>query len=1274
MGSVQGRKADVGVADGRAARLLLLLLLQRSLAVAAAAEVDNGGSDIVCGGTLSCGAAATRGRRLTQEDRAVCLPSLTVLPPHHDGLNATSCSACELHYHAVYDGHNGQEAVDFVAAHLHHRFAELANARLAAEGPAANGEGLRSLLRHLLLAAFADVNAALLEVAQREGWLSGSTACVALFLHEAIDGGASRRHLLTANLGDSRALLCTRHLPPLRSTLTSVGKGHRGSRLRRAATRAAAAAATSDLQVVELTTDHAPDHPDERCRIEAGGGRVLRSSNSGGPWRVDGRLAVSRAFGDLEFRDSGVIAVPEVPAWREIAASDVLLALVCDSLTAGHDQVPPSGPPGDSDTMLQPAIPLPPPEMYTAERDSAFGSETFSTATPESDVLGTACSCNAGLKHCNPESVILEGVPDNSDADGKIDAVDQLTRAPCATQQLAELLCRAALQGQSMDNVAAVVVDLQPRFTEPGLNKGLNACESTNAVALLPDVIATAGTNAGSDIALSVQAGPLDGLKDIDSSNGEGRLYYYQLLELLSEQAALPSKATRQMEPIIATTGPVCGAKADLSSRKAVVSLLPSVETPSGRSTELAAWVDWAGWLVCLRDGDTDNNSKHAAALELATCRTRHMPHMLARLLGALHTVPFELLQLGSAPRAAASGSTFFVQPTPDHQYVLKKFFAAGAFGEVWLAARREMHGRRRQRRDGDQESSGPEEQSRTEGGSAKGRSGLREKHFGETLWNGSLTTMLSAASSEELDQSNDNLFDGLRGRHGMAGSFTRGKASRKSRPYAPSRGESHEQLDEDLYEPAGESYKDGQEEACGDHPARENGLSHIARYVESFTQSAGRDLWLVFRNEGQSLTKLLYTAPSSSSTGGLQLVRTSPTWQWLKTTAPGQEATKLIMRHLLLALETCHVHNITHRDVKPENMIVSSRFGTFFGHDGQEIPEGISMRLADFGSAVDQHATEHLYGSHGPSSEEETVEYSPPEVLLSPPHLHAKSIVPEYDIWSAGVVMLELALGTPHVFEVTARTRALLDQKLSDLDASSRTVAHLLRALMELCILVPMQHLPQYQHWRETHKDGEMATWQCTEEALLHQLQQRDTLGLGIGTVWALRLLRRLLQWRPEDRISASQALRHAYFRSDPGGYTCEACGQEFEFSSEAQLVSAAEYPYKSKLSHDSEDGEHNLVGGPGTAHAEEAPSEDHDRRETLHDVVDWNAERPHSRKRKRHVGVVEEDDWHQLHCRLGLKRPQWNKAGNVGSVHEGYGGRHLECQEGPMARPTAP
>lgn len=33
--------------------------------------------------------------------------------------------------------------------------------------------------------------------------------------------------------------------------------------------------------------------------------------------------------------------------------------------------------------------------------------------------------------------------------------------------------------------------------------------------------------------------------------------------------------------------------------------------------------------------------------------------------------------------------------------------------------------------------------------------------------------------------------------------------------------------------------------------------------------------------------------------------------------------------------------------------------------------------------------------------------------------------------MWSVGVVMLELILGSPHVFQISARTRALLDKHL---------------------------------------------------------------------------------------------------------------------------------------------------------------------------------------------------------------------------------------------------
>lgn len=42
-----------------------------------------------------------------------------------------------------------------------------------------------------------------------------------------------------------------------------------------------------------------------------------------------------------------------------------------------------------------------------------------------------------------------------------------------------------------------------------------------------------------------------------------------------------------------------------------------------------------------------------------------------------------------------------------------------------------------------------------------------------------------------------------------------------------------------------------------------------------------------------------------------------------------------------------------------------------------------LQVRLIDFGSAIDEHSMRHLYGAEGPSVNEQTMEYAPPEALL---------------------------------------------------------------------------------------------------------------------------------------------------------------------------------------------------------------------------------------------------------------------------------------------------
>lgn len=130
---------------------------------------------------------------------------------------------------------------------------------------------------------------------------SGSTAvCVAVW--PTADGHYSTKLI---NCGDSRGLLVRR----------TWGNGP---------------------EIAKASSDHKPDKPIEKNRIEAAGGLVL--STRAGVARVDGNLAVSRAMGDFEYKNQTtrpaaaqkVTCVPDVYA-QDLQAGDYVL-LACDGI------------------------------------------------------------------------------------------------------------------------------------------------------------------------------------------------------------------------------------------------------------------------------------------------------------------------------------------------------------------------------------------------------------------------------------------------------------------------------------------------------------------------------------------------------------------------------------------------------------------------------------------------------------------------------------------------------------------------------------------------------------------------------------------------------------------------------------------------------------------------------------------------------------------------------------------------------------------------------
>ena len=164
-------------------------------------------------------------------------------------------------YFGILDGHGGGECSIWCAARL--------QAELAAHGCPIDDAAAKKLLL--------DTDHAFLST----GMGSGSTAAMCIVRKPATAGGKYRLHVI--NAGDSRVLLSRAD-----GTIIDGGGTDQG-----------------------LTTDHKPDWPSERARIERCGGTVEQAM--GGVYRVNGDLAVSRGFGDAEYKKTGGPAPEDRP-------------------------------------------------------------------------------------------------------------------------------------------------------------------------------------------------------------------------------------------------------------------------------------------------------------------------------------------------------------------------------------------------------------------------------------------------------------------------------------------------------------------------------------------------------------------------------------------------------------------------------------------------------------------------------------------------------------------------------------------------------------------------------------------------------------------------------------------------------------------------------------------------------------------------------------------------------------------------------------------------
>ncbi|XJO71960.1 hypothetical protein BDV3_001381 [Batrachochytrium dendrobatidis] len=182
-------------------------------------------------------------------------------------------------FFAVFDGHAGRSAADYCGQNLHTNFAQLLKEQPTASIP------------EILNNAFLLTDQ---QLSQRKGMHAGCTAVVGFirtehrsFLNNDQQGTRKVRVLYTANVGDSRAVLC-----------------RNGS-------------------AVRLSYDHKGSDQQESRRILDAGGFVMNS-------RVNGVLAVTRSLGDMSMKE-WVIGNPYTTE-TELNNTDSFLILACDGI------------------------------------------------------------------------------------------------------------------------------------------------------------------------------------------------------------------------------------------------------------------------------------------------------------------------------------------------------------------------------------------------------------------------------------------------------------------------------------------------------------------------------------------------------------------------------------------------------------------------------------------------------------------------------------------------------------------------------------------------------------------------------------------------------------------------------------------------------------------------------------------------------------------------------------------------------------------------------
>ncbi|KAG1669871.1 hypothetical protein FOA52_012460 [Chlamydomonas sp. UWO 241] len=198
----------------------------------------------------------------------------------------------------------------------------------------------------------------------------------------------------------------------------------------------------------------------------------------------------------------------------------------------------------------------------------------------------------------------------------------------------------------------------------------------------------------------------------------------------------------------------------------------------------------------------------------------------------------------------------------------------------------------------------------------------------------------------------------------------------------------------------------------------------------------------------------------------------------YLDNTSTDVRTAKILMYQIVRGLDYIHAHSIMHRDLKPQNVLVSAA--------------PLTVKLTDFGLARHYMPFGQQY-----TGKVITLYYRAPELLLG--HEQYNFAV---DMWSAGCVLAEMLSSEP--LFVAETEIGLLER------------------------LVQIRGVPSREEWPAFH-EARLSFGGGGDGRPPVPLAQ--VIPCLAGDDEGIDLLARLLCWNPERRISARAALRHPWF-----------------------------------------------------------------------------------------------------------------------------------------------